>query len=266
MDRKDVAYVINTTPKYFYLLPLHLTLLQRYAPSLRWPIYLATEEPTHVLIAKLQLNFPELRIIPLTQEQEGFLDSRFHACKALPSHIQYVFPIQEDFLLEARPMAEPIEEALNLFDQNPTVHSARLMPCPGPRSEARFANTFWRILDSNSDEMIFTYQATLWRRSAYEAFMEKLCEYLNSMHLTPQQKNVMAIGNNIAEVQFGQDVLLGDKGTHLAWPREGPQPNAVYLSPWPYRPTAVIKGKLQSWAEELADREKVVIRTLPSLR
>ena len=44
MNRQDICILINSTPKYYYLLPLHLTLIRRYAPFLHWPIYFATEE------------------------------------------------------------------------------------------------------------------------------------------------------------------------------------------------------------------------------
>lgn len=266
MDRKDVAYLINTTPKYFYLLDLHLTLLERYAKGMLWSVYLATEVPGHEDILDIQKQHPWLKIIPLTQEQEGFLDSRFAACRALPANIKYVFPIQEDFLLEGRPMNEPIEEILAIMDKQKNIHSARLMPCPGPKGQKRFELTLWHLLEYPRDEYIFTYQATLWRRDAYQNFMQLLCEYLNSMRLTQEQKNHMAIRQNIAEVTFGQELLLAQGGMHLAWPREGTQPNAVYLCPWPYRPTAVVLGRLEDWADELANRERKTLHRFPSLR
>jgi hypothetical protein len=31
----------------------------------------------------------------------------------------------------------------------------------------------------------------------------------------------------------------------------------VYLSPWPYRPTAIVHGRLEPWAAELGLREGV---------
>lgn len=266
MDRKDVAYLINTTPKYFYLLDLHLTLLKRYAPQMLWPVYLATEEPDHLEVQQLRVKHSWLHILPLTQEQEGFLDSRYAACKALPPSIKYVFPIQEDFLLEGRPMNEPFEEVLHIMDKTKQIQSARIMPCPGPRGTKRWETTLWMVLEYPRDEYVFSYQATLWKREAYQNFMQLLCEYLNSMRLTQEQKNQMAIRQNIAEVSFGQELLVAQGGIHLAWPREGSHPNAVYLCPWPYRPTAVVQGRLQDWADELADREKVSIRRLPSLR
>ena len=44
---------------------------------------------------------------------------------------------------------------------------------------------------------------------------------------------------------------------HLAWPRTGSWSNAVYLCPWPYRPTAVTRGNLEPFAKELFQREGV---------
>jgi hypothetical protein len=268
MDREDIAYLINTTPKYFYMLKLHITLLKRYAKHLTWPVYIATEEPVNYYIQEIQKLFPDVQIIPLTQEQEGFLDSRAVASAALPEEIQYVFPIQEDFLLEARPLWKVFEHACSLLDRFPDVHSLRMMPCPAPRGKKVFMNTDWKILQFGLDDYLFTYQATLWRRSSYQEYMNRLCAYLNSMNLSQKEKNKMAIDNNIAEVKFGQEVLVGmdEEALHLAWPREGEHPNAVYLAPWPYRPTAVVRGKLMEWAVDLASRERVELSAGPSLR
>jgi hypothetical protein len=266
MDRTDVAYLINTTPKYFYLLRLHLSLLQRYASNIQWSIYLATEEPNHTTVKELQTEFPFLQIIPLTQEQEGFIESRAVATDLLPKSIRYIFPIQEDFLLEGRPIEDIFEEALNILDSDSEVHSIRLMPCPGPKGDRRYNGLKWIVLSEKTDEYLFTYQATLWRREAYSTFMGFFTDLLNSKPLTQKEKNKIAIHDNVCEVEVGKRVLTDLGGTHLAYPRAGPWPNAVYLSAWPYRPTAVVKGYLEEWAKELADRERVPLATGPSLR
>lgn len=267
MNRTDIAYLINTTPKYFYLLPLHLTLLERYA-SLQWPVFIATEasltDPTLTYISK---HFPSVKFLPLTEAQEGFLESRAAATAALPADIQYVFPIQEDFLLERTPLWESIQEAVNLLDTYDSVKSVRFMPCPGPTSNQTFGETEWRLLSYPEDTYVFTFQATLWRREAYQGYMDSLLQEIQKAFgspLTPQQKVEIQIRMNVAEIEFGQKLLVKQGGLHLAWARQGAQPNAVYLSPWPYRPTAVVRGKLEGWAEELAHREGVGLG--PSLR
>jgi len=264
MDRKDVAYMINTTPKYFFLLKMHLTMLWRYAPSLKWPVFLVTEEPENEEIRKLVADFPDLRIIPITPDKEAFFESRAEGVRGLPEEIQYVFPIQEDFILEGRPMSEVLKGILDLMDESPSISSARLMPSPGPVGEVTYGDTEWRILDDSVDEYVFTFQATLWRRGCYLAFMDALIEGVEKefvsgpcASLTAKQKADIQVKLNVGECRFGQDILKKVTNLHLAWPRYGKQANAVYLCPWPYRPTAVVQGRIEGWALDLALREGV---------
>lgn len=260
------AYIINTTPSYFYILRLHLTMLERYGGIFQWKVFLATEVPTNPLVQELCKEFPWLGILSLWEGNKGFLDSRLAAVKALPVNYEYVFPIQEDFLLEARPLHFVLEEAFLLLEKYRNVKSLRLMPCPGPKSNKSFEGKQWKVLDISEGDMLFSYQATLWRRETYELFLSKLIEPMKDARLTEEKRKRIEIHDNIAEVDIGQKLLASLGGIHLAWPREGTQPNAVYLSPWPYRPTAIVRGKLEHWAEELAEREKVLLRSGPSLR
>jgi hypothetical protein len=265
MDRTDVAYVINTTPKYFYILELHLRMLSRYAQNMKWPVFLATEAPNKSQIINVREAFPNLKIIPLTQSQEAFLESRLAAVEALPADIQYVFPIQEDFLLQGRPREDIIAEAIGILDESPSVSSLRLMPSPGPLGKEKYGETEWTILDYGLDSLVFTYQATLWRREAYVAFMRQMLEEIREKFgvLSHKQKIDIQIKLNVCETDMGKEVLRRVTGLHLAWPREGRQPNAVLLCPWPYRPTAVELGRLQNWALEIAEREEVFLDILP---
>lgn len=251
MERADCAYLINTTPKYFYLLPLHRALLQRYAEGMKWPIYIATESPQ-----LLPLFDKSVSIITLDQAESDFLASRAAAVRKLPASIRYIFPIQEDFLLEGRPMEGPIADALRILDTDQEVDSLRLMPCPGPYGSSWEPGSSWKLLHYPIDRLIFTYQATLWRREAYQAYMDALISTIPT-HFTQAQKNRVGIKINLAEEEQGQKVLVSQRGKHLAWPRYGPQPNAVYLCPWPYRPTAVVQGGLELWAIQLAEREEI---------
>lgn len=252
----SVAYIINTTPKYFYLLPLHLTLLRRYAAELKWTIYLATEDMEGALA--LQKDFPELRILKLDQSDAGFFESRLAAAKAVASSHRYIFPIQEDFLLEARPLYDKIDEALQLLDERPSLGSVRLMPCPGHTN----AKSYWA-----STDMLFSYQATIWRREVYETFMKSLIDWIDTKY--PDARNdpiksiMLAVKVNIAEIYIGQDIMKNLCPQHVCARREHEAPNAVYLAPWPYRPTAVVKGVLQPWAIELAEREGCPFSKLP---
>lgn len=263
MERTDIAYLLNSTPKYFYLLPLHFTLLRRYAVNLKWPVFFASEVNNDEL-QKLVETY-DIGYLPLKEEDRFFLESRLAASKALPSSIKYIFPIQEDFLLERYADAAAIEEATKILDENTEISSVRLMPCPGPKDKEVFygTSTRYKIL-SEKEDFLYTFQATLWRREDFEAFYTKCIEAANQFELPIQYKNesydrkkkIIQVDYNIAETR-GQRILKDIGKLHVAFNRAHKAPNAVYMSPWPYRPTAVEKGKQGDWVEPFAKREGI---------
>ena len=261
MDRQDTCILLNSTPKYFYLLPLQLTMIRRYAPMLKWPIYFATEETEDPITKQLESEF-SVHILPLAKEKAGFLESRHAAISLLPSEILYVLPLQEDFLLDRCPNIESLVDSLFILDTDRNISSLRLMPCPGPHTEdvSYVKEKPWKILGSKN-QYIFTYQATLWRRLDYNIYLSALLRSVEKDFKNQGEKNkkYLALTSNVGENHYGQDVLkrsLPDT-LHLCWPRAHQNPNAVYLSPWPYRPTAVTRGRLEPFAEELFRREGV---------
>lgn len=261
MDRQDVCILLNSTPKYFYLLPLQLTMLRRYMPSLKWPIYFATEEPQHPITKQLESEF-QVRILPLPQEEAGFLESRHTALSMLPSDILYVLPLQEDFLLDRCPDIHHLLDALFILDTDRSISSLRLMPCPGPHKDdlPYVKDKPWKVLGP-SNQYIFTYQATMWRRLDLNIYLTALLDSIEKDfgQRGDSEKKYLALTSNVGENHYGQAVLkksLPDT-FHLCWPRAHQSPNAVYLCPWPYRPTAVVRGRLEPFAEELFRREGV---------
>ena len=259
----DTAYLINTTPKYFYLLPLHIGLIQRYAPSCldRWRIYLATEVPGHPICKELEKQ--GVHILSLPVEKSGFLMSRATAIEMLPPEIDFVIPIQEDFLLERFPDLEAIQQSYSIFFSHKHVSSIRWMPCPGPaESDTIYLNDKWRILAPENDTYMFTFQATIWRRKEIERWYCSLVKQFQIDYpstLSEEERRVAEIRANYAENTRGQayfkEWMCANGKIHLAWKRVHKFANAVYLSPWPYRPTAVIGGRLEPWAIELGKRE-----------
>jgi len=258
MDRDDCAYVINSCPKYYDLLVPHLILLKRYCPDMKWPIYIGSEEPEHKTIKiceSLGAN-----IIPLSVDEESFWESRVATVSKLPSKIQYVFPMQEDFLLERHSAYyDEFKKVMDAMDSNLTLLSARVMPCPGPKGSQTYMKG-WAVL-SDADDYLFTFQATLWRREVYCQYLEKIIEtsIKNNPYLLvgSAEWNRHAINVNLAENSGGCKIFrnMFQNCIHLAWKRVGSYPNGVYNCPFPYRPTAVVKGVLQEWAKEFLDRE-----------
>ena len=261
MERNEVCILINSTPKYYSILILQVGLLRRYAPKLKWRIFLATEVPDHEICRRLVREFG-VELVVLSQDQSGFLESRAAGVRGLPSEIMYVLPLQDDFLLDREPMYDMLEQACRILDMDRNVASLRLTPCPGPAAKDPLYNSdkVWRIL-TDYDDMVFTYQATLWRRIDYYAFFKELLHGVERDYpdaVTVEQKRHVALNVNCAEISYGQNLLKtlgGEIILHLAYPRAGPWSNAVYLCPFPYRPTAIVRGKLEDFAKELGKRE-----------
>ena len=257
MNKNNIAYLINSTPKYYYILELHLVLLRRYAPNLKWPVFLATEVPDHPMCKLLEEKY-DVKLLVLEKENTSFLTSRKRALELLPEEINLVLPMQEDFLLERFIDEEAIENSIRYLNGYPKIVSVRYMPCPGPSDKNRIY-TKWLGITQEYDTYGFTFQATLWKRSYcqqwYNAITKRLKAYPDI------DSKVLEVDMNIAEAADGQKIFysLFNYNIMIGWPRAHKYPNAVFLSPWPYRPTAIIKTILQPFAKELAVREGVNI-------
>lgn len=263
MDRQDVCLLLNSTPKYFFILPLQLTMLRRYAPHLQWPVYFATEVPDHPVANQLASEFG-VQILPIPKEKQGFLESRQVALSLLPPSISFVLPLQEDFLLDRTPDEKSLLDALTILDTDRHISSIRLMPCPGPHeTDILYSKDKpWKVL-GEKNKYIFTYQATLWRRMDLSFYFQALLYAIDKDFgkREDSEKKYLALTNNVGENHYGQDILKAclPNTFHLCWPRAHSSPNAVYLCPWPYRPTAITRGRLEPFAEELFRREGVKI-------
>ena len=262
MNRNDVLYLINTTPKYFYLLELHIGLIRRYAPTLKWDIWIATEEPESPLIRALGV-----KILPLAKEESGFLNSRRAALDTLKDLYTYIVPVQEDFLLERTPDIARIAESIEILDKDPSVKSIRWMPCPGPAVGDFVYSGSWKELSPARDGYMFVFQMCIWRSEVVYEWYTRLCSQFDIDYpqtMTEEERRIAEIRANYAEAVRGQKYFAewmcsaGEK--HLAFIRAHKSPNAVYMSPWPYRPTAVVGGRLEDWAIELAKREGYTIK------
>jgi hypothetical protein len=252
---RGLAVVINSTPKYYWMLPATVGLLRRYGTAVLGSLYVATEEPDHPVIQYLVKE--GVRVLDIGQENSDFFESRAAAIRLLPKEVEYVIPIQEDFLLE-RPGInfKELNSAIRMMDEDPYIASMRFMPSPPTSSNSSYWGKWVR---NGPDDQAFSYQTTLWCRDLYLGYMEALINDTNAKHpnFTKAEYNQYAVRTNPAETHEGLPLLkeiCGDR-IHLCWARAGPWANAVYDCPWPYRPTAIKAGILEPWADELLRRE-----------
>ena len=256
-----MAYVINTTPKYFYLLPLHIGLIRRYAPLLKWDIWISTEVPDHPIIESVRTTYG-VKINVLAEKDSGFLASRAATFRGFSYGYEFIIPVQEDFLLERFPDFVAIEDSMEMMERDETIKSIRWMPCPGPHKDDVMYSEGWKVLDAARDTYLFTFQMCIWRPMPLLQWYNRLClqfDIDNPGPLTDADRRILEIRANYAENRQGQryfnEWFMSGGEKHLAWMRIHKHPNAVYMSPWPYRPTAVVGGKLEEWAVELSKRE-----------
>ena len=259
--------LINTTPKYMPLVEVEVVCIRRYAKELSdVPIFVATEmSPSEPILSRI-LELENVHLISLSNDEADFLESRVAAAKYLPDY-DIVLPLQDDFWLDRRPDYKALNEAVEIMISDPKVQSIRLMPSPGPHESDVTYKGQWAIL-SEKDTCRFTLQATLWKRDTYVEFLEAVIKYGSKEYveyaeyaeyaLRYDSWSKFCVGINIAENAKGQALfkeLCMSNGTHLSVQREHDGSNAVFLCPWPYRPTAVVQGTLEPWAKEFMVRE-----------
>jgi hypothetical protein len=247
------------------LAEVQIACIRRYAAELHYvPIFLATElAPSDPTVDRI-LNIHNVHYIRLQEEESGFIESRLSAVNYLPREYEIILPLQEDFWLDRSPDYVALNEAMNIFKMNSYVKSIRLMPSPAPvESDALYKdNSKWRILSEN-DTYRFTFQATLWRSQDYTKFLEKILMSASKDFKDSGQPDSKwakyCIRNNVAENEKGQEIFktvcMSPTSIHLSVDRAHTHRNAVFLAPWPYRPTAVVQGTLEDWAKEFIERE-----------
>ena len=247
-----MCVLINSCKKYNYLALAACKLIKRYAPDLKWPVYFATggltdEQKEDVL----GLGFTYME--QSDNENADFIESRLYALRLLQKDYAFVLLLQDDFFLDRQPDYVALDKTVAMMTENPAVVCTRLMPCPGPTGSEWLS---WReiVVDPYC---YFSFQAGIWSTRWLIKFFEGVVRKSQGLFgKYPQySRNQFWLLVNPCETEVGTDVAVELGGRFVGWPRVGRWSNAVYLSPWPYRPTAVEKGVLQPWASEMLKRE-----------
>jgi hypothetical protein len=110
---------------------------------------------------------------------------------------------------------------------------------------------------SAKDTYHFCFQASLWKRNECQEWYSAICDEVEKKGMKELELKM-----NIAENEIGQSLFLSlfEHKCIIGYIRDHKEPNAVYMSPWPYRPTAIIKGVIQPFAIELGEREGYRLR------
>jgi len=228
-------------------------LIRRYATGLKWPIYLASagldDEKKAMMMAA------GVHVMEQGPENGDFLESRIEALRILRESFSFVLLLQDDFFLDRAPNYDALEETVRMMTENPEIVCTRLMPCPGPTGDVVLGKWKEIVVDPYC---YFSFQAGVWSIPWLMRFFEEVVRRATPLmtKYPHYSRNQFWLLVNPCETGVGTDVAVELGGRFVGWPRAGRWSNAVYLSPWPYRPTAIEKGVIQPWATEMLKREE----------
>ncbi len=249
----SVCILVNSCPKYNKIAVASCCLIRRYATGLKWPIYLASagldDEKKAMMMAA------GVHIMEQGPENGDFLESRIEALRILRESFSFVLLLQDDFFLDRAPNYDALEETVRMMTENPEIVCTRLMPCPGPTGDVVLGKWKEIVVDPYC---YFSFQAGVWSIPWLMRFFEEVVRRATPLmtKYPHYSRNQFWLLVNPCETGVGTDVAVELGGRFVGWPRAGRWSNAVYLSPWPYRPTAIEKGVIQPWATEMLKREE----------
>lgn len=278
----DTCILINSCSAYNYILHPFFIMLRRWWPDCDLPIYLACDGDLKEFRDTYHIHIIE------QDKDYGFVEGRIHALTVV-SNYTFVIMLQDDFIIERFVDNTMIHQLITIIAQSytkspdqdeETVPFAciRLMPCPGPTGEIHTypmdEGSLVRIAEfTNESWCRFSFQAAIWHREYYIRFFKELkasiCRNIFQAYSTeiateivndPAYWKQIWFSSNIAENRYGCSFSLRYPEKMMGIIRDGNYANAVYRSPIPYRPTAIVRGKLEDWAIELFKREKIDIK------
>ena len=250
----SVCVLVNSCPKYNKIAVASCCLIRRYATELKWPIFLATSGLNDEQRAMMMVA--DVRLLEQGPENGDFMESRIEALRILRDRYSHVLLLQDDFFLDRAPLYEALEETVRMMTENPEIVCTRLMPCPGPTGDVFLKKWKEIVVDPYC---YFSLQAAIWSIPWLMRFFEGVVRRATPLiSKYPQySRNQFWLLVNPCETKVGTDIAVELGGRFVGYPRIGRWSNAVYLSPWPYRPTAVEKGVIQPWATEMLKREEI---------
>ena len=225
---KNTAIFISSTPKYSFIWDTFFTLLRNNWENCPYPIYFISTGDTEYLTEKYNINIEKI------EKDLGFLESYRYLCQKYKEKYSHFILLQEDYLIEKKVNQKTLDEYEKILFEKENIGFIRTMPCPGPKGEKRrFGDIELRKINKNEDYS-FCFQSSFWNLEYFFDF-------------TKIPKNSPSGSENF----LAKKMRRCRKKENWGFIRPFKESHAVYESPIPYRPTAIVKGKLQGWAKKL---------------
>lgn len=226
-DDKKIAIIISSTSKYKFIWNTFFHLLRLNWIDCPYQIYFTSDGDCEYLKDKYNINI-------FKQEKDlGFLEGYRYICNKIKNNYEYFILLQDDFLIEKKVKQDILNKYQNIIENN-DIGFIRIMPCPGPKGNKKRFGDIEIGKINNNENFLFSYQTSLWDIN----FFLELTNNCN--RLTPWKSEIYLCGK-----------LKKYKKENWGFIRPFKNWDAVYESPIPYRPTAIVKGKLTDWAKKL---------------
>ena len=226
--------VISSTPKYSYIWEPFFKMLYKY-----WKtppdIYFISSGKCSFLNEKYDINVYE------TASDLGFLGGYLHVLNDIKSMYSTFICMQDDFIIQKNVNTELLSLYRDILEDT-TIGCIRLMPCPEPKGNIHKFNTVTLKEVVKNDDYSFSFQSCMWNIEFFIRLCTE-CKDMNTWLIEPYLSNKLTKTNKL---------LLG-------YIRESSHRDAVLQSPVPYRPTAIVRGKLQDWAKQLLQENDIRI-------
>lgn len=225
-DNQKTAIVISSTSKFKYIWHTFLYRLRKYWPDCPYQIYFTSDGDCQYLVDKYKINVFQQK------SDLGFLEGYRYVCHKISYKYKYFILLQDDFLIEKDVKQNILAKYEDIMENN-NFGFIRIMPCPGPKGERKkFGDIELGRINKNEDYS-FSYQTSLWKLDYFLRITDPPIPRWDDFNMSRKMKL--------------------DKNTEELWGfiRPFKEWNAVYKCPIPYRPTAILKGKLLDWAKPL---------------
>jgi len=229
----NTAIVISTTKKYEFIWETFFTLLYKHWPKCEYPIFLISDGNPKKLKDKFDINVFE------TVDDLGFFQGYRFVLNKIKDQFRNAILLQDDFLIEKEVDVKFISKCVNIMNNDEKIGFIRLMPCPGPKgNRIQYDDISLGEIRRDGELPMFSFscQAALYNVEFYLKLMNTIKNFnMPASQLERELSN---------EIKKFDNQLLG-------FIRKSSHPDAVYNSPIPYRPTAIVGGKLEEWAKKL---------------
>ena len=224
----EASIFISSTSKYSFIWDTFFTLLRKNWENCPYEIHFISEGNTDYLKDKYNINVEKI------EKDLGFLEGYRYLCQKYKDKYSHFILLQDDFLIEKKVNQDILDKYFEILKSNENIGFIRTMPCPGPKGEQKmFGDVKLGKINKNEDYS-FCYQSSFWNSDYFLSFsiIPKTNPWKSEIYLANKMKNCKEKEN-------------------WGFIRPFKESHAVYESPIPYRPTAIVKGKLQDWAKKL---------------